>query len=117
MFGIDFQHLRVQCPVFHDLGRQFHEIPCYRRSRHFLVRAIGKQTVQGMTEFMEQCFGLVKVQGGGGITGGLGEVAVVGDYRGYILAVLPFLFPEGIHPGTVLFTGPGVIIGIKNSHM
>ena len=61
---VHFEYVRFHGPVLHDLGRQFDEISRDIGACQLLVRTIGQQAVQCMSEFVEQGQNFIKGQQG-----------------------------------------------------
>ena len=115
MHGIVLQHLGFECPVLHDLRRQFDEIALDLREA--AVFHVVKQEVERMAEFVEERFRLVERQQCGRIAYRAREVADNTHHGRHALAVLIGLLDIVAAPGALALAVAGEIVEIEHTQV
>ena len=103
---IYFKHLRLKCPVLVDLRGELHEIAGHRGVA--LIPYILKEGLEGMSELVEECLGLIGAQQCGSVICSAGKVAHDGHDRDNPYTVLVVLLAVASAPCTAsLVAGTG----------
>ena len=118
MKGKGVQKLLLCDVVLHELRGQFHKVAIYIGSALRHETHAGEESMQGVTEFMQEGFHLAQCEQRGLILGGFGEIHGDAYMRPMILSVLiDILFGITGHPGTALLVFSGVEVGIEHTQI
>ena len=116
MLGKGAKEFGTQREILHELRRQFHEIPIYIGAAERGIVRIGENTVQGVSELVQESLQLVECEQRGARRGGFAEVhrhTHVGTTR--LALQRDARLAIGRHPSATLFRRAGEEIRIEHS--
>ena len=115
MTGKRIKKVTFNGKVFHDLGRQFHEVPVYISTAQTSISRISEHTMEAVAEFMKESCHFTESQQSRFILCRFGEIHYdryvwAAVFTGLFVNPLPFIFR---HPCTGAFTVPWMKVRIE----